>query len=78
GFMNLKADFTPIHWSYKKTRLHMIAVNILNSSIIRRRIDLLPSNQRFHPAPPAAAQDIDTHTAKGILPSGLIGIHTVC
>ncbi|KAJ6510972.1 methanol oxidase [Mycena sanguinolenta] len=69
GFMNNKADFAPIRWSYKKTR-----------EIARRmdafRGELTSHHPRFHPASPAAAKDIDIQTAKGILPNGFtVGIH---
>jgi alcohol oxidase len=69
GFMNHKADFAPIRWSYKRTR-----------EIARRmdsyRGELTSHHPRFHPASPAAAQDIDIQTAKGILPNGFtVGIH---
>ncbi|KAF7333312.1 Alcohol oxidase [Mycena venus] len=61
GFMNDKADFAPIRWSYKKTR-----------EVARRmdafRGELTSHHPRFHPASPAAAKDIDIQTAKGILP----------
>ncbi|KAJ2930768.1 hypothetical protein H1R20_g6315, partial [Candolleomyces eurysporus] len=69
GFMNNKADFAPIRWSYKKTR-----------EVARRmdayRGELTSHHPRFHPASPAACHDIDIDTAKGILPDGLtVGIH---
>lgn len=69
GFMNHKADFAPIRWSYKKTR-----------EIARRmdafRGELTSHHPRFHPASPAAAKDLDIQTAKGILPNGFtVGIH---
>ncbi|KAJ2917290.1 hypothetical protein MD484_g3124, partial [Candolleomyces efflorescens] len=69
GFMNNKADFAPIRWSYKKTR-----------EVARRmdayRGELTSHHPRFHPASPAACKDIDIETAKGILPDGLtVGIH---
>ncbi|RXW18278.1 hypothetical protein EST38_g7589 [Candolleomyces aberdarensis] len=69
GFMNNKADFAPIRWSYKKTR-----------EVARRmdayRGELTSHHPRFHPASPAACRDIDIETAKGILPDGLtVGIH---
>ncbi|OCH93265.1 alcohol oxidase [Obba rivulosa] len=69
GFMNNKADFAPIRWSYKKTR-----------EVARRmdafRGELTSHHPRFHPASPAACKDIDIETAKGILPNGLtVGIH---
>ncbi|KAJ6550861.1 methanol oxidase [Mycena vulgaris] len=71
GFMNDKADFAPIRWSYKKTR-----------EIARRmdafRGELTSHHPRFHPASPAATKDIDIQTAKGILPNGFtVGIHMV-
>lgn len=69
GFMNHKADFAPIRWSYKKTR-----------EIARRmdafRGELTSHHPRFHPASPAAAKDIDIKTAKQLMPQGLtVGIH---
>ncbi|KAI0820709.1 alcohol oxidase [Trametes gibbosa] len=69
GFMNNKADFAPIRWSYKKTR-----------EVARRmdayRGELTSHHPRFHPASPAACQDIDIRTAKGIYPDGFtVGIH---
>ncbi|KAF8239921.1 alcohol oxidase [Tricholoma matsutake] len=69
GFMNNKADFAPIRWSYKKTR-----------EVARRmdafRGELTSHHPRFHPASPAAAKDIDIQTAKGLLPDGFtVGIH---
>ncbi|KAF8151496.1 GMC oxidoreductase-domain-containing protein [Crassisporium funariophilum] len=69
GFMNDKADFAPIRWSYKKTR-----------EIARRmdayRGELTSHHPRFHPASPAACQDIDIRTAKEMLPNGFtVGIH---
>ncbi|EMD41134.1 alcohol oxidase [Gelatoporia subvermispora B] len=69
GFMNNKADFAPIRWSYKKTR-----------EVARRmdayRGELTSHHPHFHPASPAACKDIDIQTAKGILPNGLtVGIH---
>ncbi|KAF8197223.1 methanol oxidase [Mycena galopus ATCC 62051] len=69
GFMNNKADFAPIRWSYKKTR-----------EVARRmdafRGELTSHHPRFHPASPAAAKDIDIQTAKGILPNAFtVGIH---
>jgi alcohol oxidase len=69
GFMNDKADFAPIRWSYKVTR-----------EIARRmdafRGELTSHHPRFHPASPAAARDIDIRTARDILPNGFtIGIH---
>ncbi|KAJ7854763.1 hypothetical protein B0H13DRAFT_2358333 [Mycena leptocephala] len=69
GFMNHKADFAPIRWSYKKTR-----------EVARRmdafRGELTSHHPRFHPASPAAAKDLDIQTAKGILPNGFtVGIH---
>ncbi|KAF7305399.1 Alcohol oxidase [Mycena chlorophos] len=69
GFMNNKADFAPIRWSYKKTR-----------EVARRmdafRGELTSHHPRFHPASPAACKDIDIETAKGLLPNGLtVGIH---
>ncbi|KAF7358559.1 Alcohol oxidase [Mycena venus] len=61
GFMNDKADFAPIRWSYKKTR-----------EVARRmdafRGELTSHHPRFHPASPAAAKDIDIQTAKGHSP----------
>ncbi|KAG6888844.1 hypothetical protein C0995_005384 [Termitomyces sp. Mi166 len=69
GFMNNKADFAPIRWSYKKTR-----------EVARRmdafRGELTSHHPRFHPASPAAARDIDIQTAKQLLPNGFtVGIH---
>ncbi|KAF9456918.1 GMC oxidoreductase-domain-containing protein [Collybia nuda] len=69
GFMNNKADFAPIRWSYKKTR-----------EVARRmdsyRGELTSHHPRFHPASPAAAKDIDIKTAKQLLPDGFtVGIH---
>lgn len=69
GFMNDKADFAPIRWSYKKTR-----------EIARRmdafRGELTSHHPHFHPASPAAAIDIDIKTAKELLPNALtVGIH---
>ncbi|KAF9037013.1 alcohol oxidase [Hymenopellis radicata] len=69
GFMNNKADFAPIRWSYKKTR-----------EIARRmdafRGELTSHHPRFHPASPAAAKDIDIRTAKQLLPNAFtVGIH---
>ncbi|KAG6915105.1 hypothetical protein DXG01_013426 [Tephrocybe rancida] len=69
GFMNHKADFAPIRWSYKKTR-----------EVARRmdafRGELTSHHPRFHPASPAAARDIDIQTAKQLLPDGFtVGIH---
>ncbi|PAV14903.1 alcohol oxidase [Pyrrhoderma noxium] len=69
GFMNNKADFAPIRWSYKKTR-----------EVARRmdafRGELTSHHPHFHPASPAAARDIDIKTAKQLLPNSLtVGIH---
>ncbi|KAJ3767607.1 GMC oxidoreductase-domain-containing protein [Lentinula raphanica] len=69
GFMNNKADFAPIRWSYKKTR-----------EVARRmdafRGELTSHHPHFHPASPAACKDIDIKTAKQIYPDGLtVGIH---
>ncbi|KAJ7583061.1 GMC oxidoreductase-domain-containing protein [Mycena floridula] len=69
GFMNNKADFAPIRWSYKKTR-----------EIARRmdafRGELTSHHPHFHPASPAACKDIDIKTAKQLLPNGFtVGIH---
>jgi len=69
GFMNNKADFAPIRWSYKKTR-----------EVARRmdayRGELTSHHPHFHPASPAAARDIDIKTAKQLLPDGFtVGIH---
>ncbi|TFK37715.1 GMC oxidoreductase-domain-containing protein [Crucibulum laeve] len=69
GFMNDKADFAPIRWSYKKTR-----------EIARRmdafRGELTSHHPHFHPGSDAACLDIDVGTAKGILPNGFtVGIH---
>ncbi|KAF8580577.1 GMC oxidoreductase [Ramaria rubella] len=69
GFMNNKADFAPIRWSYKVTR-----------EIARRmdafRGELTSHHPHFHPASPAACKDIDIKTAKQLLPDGFtVGIH---
>ncbi|KAJ3891998.1 GMC oxidoreductase-domain-containing protein [Lentinula edodes] len=69
GFMNNKADFAPIRWSYKKTR-----------EIARRmdsfRGELTSHHPHFHPASPAACKDIDITTAKQLMPDGFtVGIH---
>ncbi|EPQ53030.1 alcohol oxidase [Gloeophyllum trabeum ATCC 11539] len=69
GFMNNKADFAPIRWSYKKTR-----------EVARRmdafRGELTSHHPHFHPASAAATRDIDIKTAKEIYPDGLtVGIH---
>ncbi|KAG2042547.1 GMC oxidoreductase-domain-containing protein [Suillus americanus] len=69
GFMNNRADFAPIRWSYKKTR-----------EIARRmdafRGELTSHHPHFHPASPAAARDIDIKTAKQMMPNGFtVGIH---
>ncbi|KAG1769548.1 GMC oxidoreductase-domain-containing protein [Suillus placidus] len=69
GFMNNKADFAPIRWSYKKTR-----------EVARRmdafRGELTSHHPHFHPASPAAAHDIDIKTAKQMMPNGFtVGIH---
>jgi len=69
GFMNNKADFAPIRWSYKKTR-----------EVARRmdafRGELTSHHPHFHPSSPAACKDIDLKTAKEILPNSLtVGIH---
>ncbi|KAL1673839.1 hypothetical protein EV122DRAFT_270080 [Schizophyllum commune] len=69
GFMNNKADFAPIRWSYKKTR-----------EIARRmdafRGELTSHHPHFHPDSPAACKDIDIGTAKQLLPHGFtVGIH---
>ncbi|TFK98122.1 GMC oxidoreductase-domain-containing protein [Pterulicium gracile] len=69
GFMNNKADYAPIRWSYKVTRE------------IARRMDaylgeLTSHHPRFHPDSPAACRDIDIETAKQLLPNALtVGIH---
>ncbi|KAL0948465.1 hypothetical protein HGRIS_011038 [Hohenbuehelia grisea] len=61
GFMNNKADFAPIRWSYKKTPF---------------RGELTSHHPHFHPASPAAVQDIDIKTAKQLLPNAFtVGIH---
>ncbi|KAF5367914.1 hypothetical protein D9757_007760 [Collybiopsis confluens] len=56
GFMNHKADFAPIRWSYKKTR-----------EVARRmdafRGELTSHHPHFHPASPAACKDIDITAA---------------
>ncbi|KIJ56938.1 GMC oxidoreductase [Sphaerobolus stellatus SS14] len=69
GFMNNKADFAPIRWSYKVTR-----------EVARRmdafRGELTSHHPHFHPASPAACLDIDIKTAKEIYPNGFtVGIH---
>ncbi|KAL1746376.1 GMC oxidoreductase-domain-containing protein [Schizophyllum fasciatum] len=69
GFMNNKADFAPIRWSYKKTR-----------EIARRmdafRGELTSHHPHFHPDSPAACKDIDIGTAKQLMPDGFtVGIH---
>ncbi|KAG2075739.1 alcohol oxidase [Suillus decipiens] len=69
GFMNNRADFAPIRWSYKKTR-----------EVARRmdafRGELTSHHPHFHPASPAAARDIDINTAKQMMPNGFtVGIH---
>ncbi|KIY68013.1 GMC oxidoreductase [Cylindrobasidium torrendii FP15055 ss-10] len=69
GFMNNKADFAPIRWSYKKTR-----------ELARRmdafRGELTSHHPHFHPGSEAAVQDIDIATAKQMLPDALtVGIH---
>jgi alcohol oxidase len=69
GFMNNRADFAPIRWSYKKTR-----------EVARRmdafRGELTSHHPHFHPASPAATKDIDIETAKQLLPDALtVGIH---
>ncbi|EPS99789.1 hypothetical protein FOMPIDRAFT_1030775 [Fomitopsis schrenkii] len=69
GFLNNKADFAPIRWSYKKTR-----------EIARRmdcfRGELTSHHPHFHPNSPAACKDIDLRTAKELLPDSLtVGIH---
>ncbi|KAG1876463.1 GMC oxidoreductase-domain-containing protein [Suillus subalutaceus] len=69
GFMNNRADFAPLRWSYKKTR-----------EVARRmdafRGELTSHHPHFHPASPAAARDIDIKTAKQMMPNGFtVGIH---
>ncbi|KAJ8517833.1 hypothetical protein ONZ45_g5014 [Pleurotus djamor] len=69
GFMNDKADFAPIRWSYKKTR-----------EVARRmdsfRGELTSHHPHFHPGSPAACRDIDIKTAKEMLPNAFtVGIH---
>jgi alcohol oxidase len=69
GFMNNKADFAPIRWSYK-----------VNREIARRmdafRGELTSHHPHFHPASPAACLDIDIETAKQLLPDAFtVGIH---
>lgn len=69
GFMNNKADYAPIRWSYKVTR-----------EIARRmdafRGELTSHHPRFHPDSPAACRDIDIETAKQLMPNALtVGIH---
>ncbi|KAJ7060584.1 GMC oxidoreductase-domain-containing protein [Mycena amicta] len=81
GFMNHKADFAPIRWSYKKTRevarrwWCFLWSGILTSNACSYRGELTSHHPRF-PASPAACQDIDIETAKGMLPNALtVGIH---
>ncbi|KAG1741181.1 GMC oxidoreductase-domain-containing protein [Suillus lakei] len=63
GFMNNKADFAPIRWSYKKTRELSVASLHLTTHIST-------------PLRPAAARDIDIQTAKQMMPNGFtVGIH---
>jgi len=69
GFMNNKADFAPIRWSYKVTR-----------EIARRmdafRGELTSHHPHFLPSSPAACKDIDIRTAKEIYPNGFtVGLH---
>ncbi|EJD40360.1 putative methanol oxidase [Auricularia subglabra TFB-10046 SS5] len=70
GFLNHPADIPPIRWSYKKVR-----------EIARRmdayRGELTSCHPHFHPASPAAAEDVDLETAREILgPLALTnGIH---
>ncbi|KAL5501118.1 hypothetical protein ACEPAH_9505 [Sanghuangporus vaninii] len=69
GFMNNKADFAPLRWSYKVTR-----------EVARRmdafRGELTSHHPHFHPASPAVTRDIDIKTAKQLLPNSLtVGIH---
>ncbi|KAJ7201748.1 hypothetical protein C8J57DRAFT_1624531 [Mycena rebaudengoi] len=66
GFMNNKADFAPIRWSYKKTRE------------VARRMDgiSLPTTHASTQHPPPRQKDIDIQTAKAILPNAFtVGIH---
>ncbi|EJD00303.1 alcohol oxidase [Fomitiporia mediterranea MF3/22] len=68
GFMNDKADFAPIRWSYKKTREVARRMNAF-------RGELTSHHPHFHPVSPAAARDLDIMTAKQILPKSLsVGI----
>lgn len=70
GFLNHEADVPPIRWSYKKCR-----------EIARRmdayRGELTSCHPHFHPASPAACEDVDLETAREILgPRALTnGIH---
>jgi alcohol oxidase len=70
GFLNHPADIPPIRWSYKKVR-----------EIARRmdtyRGELTAMHPHFHPASPAACEDVDLVTAREILgPHALTnGIH---
>ncbi|KAG6868179.1 hypothetical protein C0993_006616 [Termitomyces sp. T159_Od127] len=87
GFMNNKADFAPIRWSYKKTRevarrmdcmsiLASLLPNEVKTTPIAFRGELTSHHPHFHPASPAAARDIDIQTAKQLLPDGFtVGIH---
>ncbi|KAJ7040472.1 GMC oxidoreductase-domain-containing protein [Mycena alexandri] len=62
GFMNNKADFAPLRWSYKKTR-----------EVARRmdafRGELTSHHPRFHPASPAAALDMTSRPRKAFSPT---------
>lgn len=86
GFMNDKADFAPIRWSYKKTRevarrmdggcYKFVLQTFLTASYLAFRGELTSHHPHFHPASPAAAKDIDIKTAKQLLPDGFtVGIH---
>ncbi|PPQ69937.1 hypothetical protein CVT24_003687 [Panaeolus cyanescens] len=73
GFMNDKADFAPIRWSYKKTPAE--TYNRVKKNLAFRG-ELTSHHPHFHPASPAACKDIDIKTAKEILPNGFtVGIH---
>lgn len=85
GFMNNKADFAPIRWSYKRTReiaRRMDGPSSSSSPLQNLTIaagyrgELTSHHPHFHPASPAAVKDIDIVTAKQLLPNGFsVGIH---
>lgn len=89
GFMNNKADFAPIRWSYKKTREVArrmdgqqcpppnVTISRTNFAfLLAFRGELTSHHPHFHPASPAAARDIDIKTAKQMMPNGFtVGIH---